>query len=412
MAAAVTLAWKGVPVTVFEASRSLGGRARRVEIEGTQLDNGQHILIGAYRETLELMRKVGVDPDEALLRLPLEIRYSDGFRLRAPRLPYPFNLAAAFLTANGLGLKDGMEAARFMQALAATSFVVAPDRPVAQWLDEHGQRGEIRARLWEPLCVSALNTPVETASAQVFARVLRDGLTGSREASDLLLARSDLGKLFPEPAAEFVRSRRGDVRLGAPVRALAMEGSELVVDAESAPFAAVIVACGPQHAASLLSCFPEAAPAAALISALEYEPIVTCYLKYPESVSLPSPMLGFRGGHAQWMFDRGQLDGQKGLIAAVISASGPHEALSREELAGALDAELRAALPALPAMKWSRVIAEKRATFSCRPSVARPEAKTAVPGLYLAGDYVASEYPGTLEAAVRSGIAAAALVDP
>ena len=407
MAAAVTLAGLGVPVTVFEASRNLGGRARRVDIEGIALDNGQHILIGAYRETLAIMRRVGVDPGRVLLRLPLELRYADGFRLRAPRLPYPLNLIAAFATARGLSVADGMAAARFMRALAADRFVVSPDRPVAQWLDEHGQRGELRARVWEPLCVSALNTPASTASAQVLARVLRDGLTGSREASDLLLARADLGAIFPVPAARFVEARGGEVRLGNAVRRLSREGASFFVDDSAEPFGALIVACGPQHAAALLSPFPELAATAAVTDALDYEPIVTCYLKYPESVALPSPMLGIHRGLAQWLFDRGRLDGQKGLIAAVISASGPHDELSKEELARRIAAELRSALPGLPPPDWSRVITEKRATFSCRPSLQRPAPRTAVSRLLLAGDYVASDYPGTLESAIRSGISAA-----
>src|SRR5467141_3395798 len=102
--AAVTLAERGVSVTVFEASRSLGGRARRVSIDGGDLDNGQHILIGAYRETLRMMRRVGADPDELLIRVPLELRFADGFHLRAPRLPYPINLLVALLGAKGLDL--------------------------------------------------------------------------------------------------------------------------------------------------------------------------------------------------------------------------------------------------------------------------------------------------------------------
>ncbi|TMH81248.1 MAG: phytoene dehydrogenase, partial [Betaproteobacteria bacterium] len=146
------------------------------------------------------------------------------------------------------------------------------------------------------------------------------------------------------------------------------------------------------------------------INAFAYEPIVTCYLKYPGSVSLPAPMLGISGGIAQWVFDRGRLGGPKGLLAAVISASGAHEELTKEELAARIGIELKAALGVLPSPQWSQVITEKRATFSCAPSLVRPEAFTAVRGLALAGDYVASEYPGTLEAAVRSGIAAARAV--
>ena len=409
LAAAVALAEQGVRVAVFEASRSLGGRARRVSIDGIDLDNGQHVLIGAYRETLRLMRKVGADPDELLLRLPLELRYADGFHLRAPRLPYPLNLLAALFGARTLAFPEALAAIRFLVSLRVRNFRVLPDCSVARLLDDHAQRGALRTRVWEPLCVSALNTPVERASAQVFVNVLRDGLTGARAASDLLIARTDLGRLFPEPAAEYVKARGGAVLLGTPVRRIAhVPGGFRLNDAEI--FSGVVIACGPHQAGQLLVQLSELDDALSAINAFAYEPIVTCYLQYPGSVSLPAPMLGFSGGIAQWVFDRGRLGGPKGLLAAVISASGAHEEFTKEELVSRIGIELKAALGELPSPQWSRVITEKRATFSCTPSLERPEAFTAVPGLALAGDYVASEYPGTLEAAVRSGIAAATAV--
>ena len=409
LAAAVTLAEHGVRATVFEASRSLGGRARRVSIDGVDLDNGQHVLIGAYRETLRLMRKVGADPDELLLRLPLELRYADGFHLRAPRLPYPLNLFVALLRAKGMPLAQAFSALRFMAALRARRFRVEPDRSVAQLLDEHRQAGTLRSHLWEPLCVSALNTPLGSASAQVFLNVLRDGLTGARDASDLLIARSDLGRVFPEPAAQYVRARGGEILLGTPVRRIERTpGGFRLNDMQT--FSGVVIACGPHQAGPLLVQLPEIGGALAAIDAFAYEPIVTCYLQYPESVLLPSPMLGFNGGMVQWVFDRGRLGGPKGLLAAVISASGAHQQLTKEELTARIEIELKAALGELPSLRWSQVITEKRATFSCTPALARPRVATAIPRLLLAGDYLAGEYPGTLEAAVLSGVAAASMV--
>ncbi len=406
LAAAVTLAERGVSVTVFEASRSLGGRARRVSIDGVDLDNGQHILIGAYRETLRIMRRVGADPDELLLRVPLELRFADGFHLRAPRLPYPLNLLFALLGAKGLDLAQSFSALRFMASLWVRKFRIAPDRSVARLLDDHKQSGLLRTHVWEPLCISALNTPVEHASAQVFVNVLRDGLTGAREASDLLIARTDLGRLFPEPAAEYVRARGGAIELGMPMRRIAhVPGGFRLNDTQM--FSCVVIACGPHQAGLLLVQLPELSDALSRISAFSYEPIVTCYLQYPESVSLPAPMLGFNGGIVQWAFDRGRLGGPKGLLATVISASGAHEELTKEELTARIGIELEAALGELPLPQWSQVITEKRATFSCTPALMRPHISTAIPDLVLAGDYVASEYPGTLEGAVHSGVQAA-----
>jgi predicted NAD/FAD-binding protein len=226
-----------------------------------------------------------------------------------------------------------------------------------------------------------------------------------RAASDLLIARTDLGRIFPEPAAEYVKTRGGAIELGVLVRRIARVPDGFRLDDREA-FSAVVIACGPHQAGPLLVQLPELADALSRIDAFGYEPIVTCYLQYPESVSLPSPMLGFNGGVLQWVFDRGRLGGPKGLLAAVISASGTHEILAKEALVSRIDGELRAALGPLPAPRWSQVITEKRATFSCRSGLTQPEGATPLPGLLLAGDYVASDYPGTLEAAVRSGVAA------
>jgi squalene-associated FAD-dependent desaturase len=407
LSAAVSLADHGIPVTVFEASRSLGGRARRVSVDGVDLDNGQHILIGAYRETLALMRKVGADPGKFFLRLPLELRFADGFHLRAPRLPYPLNLLAGLLGARGLSLAQGLAAVRFMARMRQRAFRVQPDCSVAVLLETNGQSGALRRYLWEPLCISALNTPPTEASAQVFANVLRDGLTGARENSDLLLPRTDLSRLFPEPAAAFITGHGGSIEMGVAVRRVTRDETAFRLYDRPQRFTHVVIACAPQHAAALLVEFPEFESQRRTIESLQYEPIFTCYLQYPDTVRVTSPMLGLTGPIGQWVFDRGQLSGRRGLLAVVMSASGNHENLPQQELAARIHAELKAALPKLPEPLWSRIIGEKRATFSCRPALERPAAATPVRGLFLAGDYTTSDYPGTLEAAVRSGIAAA-----
>jgi hydroxysqualene dehydroxylase len=409
MAAAVTLIEHGARVVVFEASRQLGGRARRVTVDGADLDNGQHILIGAYTETLRLMQVVGVDPQVALLRLPLELRTASGFHLKVAPLPAPLHLAVGLLGARGLGFADRLRAARFMHGLRTARFRLRQDDSVAALLATWEQSEVLRRLLWEPLCVSALNTPSDRASAQVFANVLRDTLGGARAASDLLLPRTDLGALFPEPAAAFIARRGGEVRPGTPVRSLNADADGIRLDVDPAPFARAIVACGPQHAAPLLKTDQRLSGVAQTIEALEHEPIYTVYLQFPEAVSLPFPMLGFTDGLLQWAFDRGALSGHRGLVAGVLSASGRHEALTHPDLATAIHAELAAGLPNLPAPRWTRVIAERRATFSCRPSLARPAIETPVRQVLLAGDYTASDYPATLESAVRSGVAAARL---
>jgi hydroxysqualene dehydroxylase len=388
MAAAVTLVLRGAQATVFESGPLPGGRARRVTTQGHTLDNGQHILVGAYASLFSLMRTVGV-PADAVLRLPLELRYADGFRFRALYLPAPFGLLGGLLLARGLPWRERTGAVRFLLALRRLGFRLAEDCSVSELLQRHAQHGRIGRYLWKPLCISALNTLPEAASANVFLAALRDTLAGETEASDLLLPRVDLSRLFPEPAMAWLRAKGAEVRCETTVRDLA---------ALKSAYDAVILAVGPHQLKVLLPEMPEA---------FEYQPIYTCYLQYSPRTRLPFPMLGLADGLVQWVFDRGALTGEKGLLAAVISAQGDHQQMEQDELAATCHREIAAALPGLGAPQWSRVIAEKRATIAVPPGLKRPSVDTGMPGVFLAGDYADPEYPPTLEAAARSGVRAA-----
>jgi squalene-associated FAD-dependent desaturase len=388
MAAAVTLAARGGEVTLLESAAVPGGRARRVTTQGHTLDNGQHILIGAYATLFSLMRMVGV-PADAVLRMPLELRYADGFRFRALYLPAPFGLLGGLLLARGLPWRERVGAVRFMLAMRRRGFRLAEDCSVCALLERHAQAGRIGHYLWKPLCVSALNTLPESASANVFLAALRDTLGDEAEASDLILPRVDLSRLFPEPAMAWLQSKGAAVRCESTVRDLRRLRSE---------HEAVIVAVGPHQLKALL---PELAPEFA------YQPITTCYLQYEARTRLPFPMLGLAEGLVQWVFDRGRLTGEKGLLAAVISAQGDHQQMTQDELARACHRELAAALGDFPEPQWTRVIAEKRATIAVAPGLRRPAIETPLPGVFLAGDYTDPEYPPTLEAAARSGVRAA-----
>ena len=407
LAAAVELAAAGIPVAVFEAARTLGGRARGVEIEGIPLDNGQHILSGAYRETLRLMKKVGAAPQRLLRRQSLLLEYPGEFRLAAPRLPAPLHLAAALLCAKGFSWSDKWAAIRFMQTLKARQFRLARDLPLAELLTAEQQPQRVRRYLWEPLCVAALNTPAEYASSQIFANVLRDSLASARADSDLLLPLTDLSQLFPQAAEQFIDAHGGTIKRGIRVERLRCEDAQFRLNAEESKFSQVILAVAPYHLAAFAAELPALAEAAAQVAAFAYEPIVTAYLAYPESVRLPQPMLGHADGNLQWLFDRGQLGGPAGLLAAVISARGRHQDLPPDALAAKLHEEIARMLPNLPEPRWSRVIVEKRATFACTPGLARPAMQTPMAGLLLAGDYVTGDYPATIESAVRSGVVAA-----
>lgn len=425
-AAAVELARQGCSVTLFESARSLGGRARGVEVRGLDLDNGQHILLGAYKESLRLMRLVAVDDKAAFLRLPVQMRYppgGDGMDFVAPRLPAPLHLAIALLRAKGLARADKLALARMNSAGKWMGWQLDNDCSVSELLDRFDQTDRLIRLMWRPLCIAALNTPPERASANVFLAVLRDSLGARRRAaSDMLLPRLAMGALFPEPAAAWLESQGHTVCLGVKVTAIARDGDSWRVNTgdETAGecFDAVVLATPAAQSAALLASFSETAELTAQLSAFTHEPIATCYLQYAPGTRLELPFYALLDDPAakrwgQFVFDRAQLDAsQDGLLAVVVSAAGDAAALPREELAQAIAKQLALDLsrPELASPAWNQLITEKRATFSCTPDLVRPGNITALPGLVLAGDYTASDYPATLETAIRSGQAAATAI--
>lgn len=414
MAAAAELASRGIKVTVFESAKQLGGRARGVLHNDTQLDNGQHLLLGCYRETLRLIELVGGDIEKDFLCLPLQLDLHGQFSLKAPRLPAPLHLLVALLNAQGLTWAERMKAAGFMLKLQGMKFQLEQDKTVKELLIEFGQDADLTLKLWEPLCIAALNTPIHKASAQVLLNVLRDALNRKRADSDMLLPRIDFTALFPQRAANYVALHGGKVHLSCGVESIVPQhdGFELVTAEGTHPFSHIICAAPPSVAAKLLRPISEMNKTVSQIDALEQQPIYTVYLQYPENVRLPHPMIGLHQRFSQWLFDKGQIAAQHGLLAAVISAEGIHQELSQDELAEKVIAELRDEFGIVVRPDWFKVIAEKRATFCCSPNLDRPAQRTAIPNLLMAGDYTDGDYPATLEGAVLSGLRCAELCLP
>ncbi|MDR6767564.1 squalene-associated FAD-dependent desaturase [Acidovorax delafieldii] len=423
MAAAIAHRQAGRQVTVFEAARTVGGRARAVPgalPDGTAatLDNGQHILIGAYTESLRLMRLVGVDPTTALLRLPLTLQFPDGQGLQLPDLAPPLDALLGIVRAKGWGWQDKVALLRTATAWQLRGFRCAPHTSVADLCAPLTPR--LMAEFIEPLCVSALNTPAREASGQVFLRVLQDSLFSGRGGSNLLLPRTDLGALFPEAAMRWLVQQGGQVVTGQRIQRLvplpsgrwqlagtggAAQGSE-ATDA----FDHITLACPSWEAARLVDGLATAAGLAAAArwsataGALRFEAITTVYA-HASGARLPLPMLALRNTAehpAQFVFDRGQLDGHQGLLAFVMSASDGDRALIEQQVLQQAAAQL-----GLPGLRPVQTVVEKRATFACTPGLQRP-AMQVLPGLTACGDYVDGPYPATLEGAVLSGTAVAA----
>ncbi len=423
-AAAVTLASAGKPVTLFEQAKTLGGRARRVVQDGIALDNGQHVLLGAYAQTLALLRAVHEPEAAARLfhRLPLTLRpfgarRHRAFELTAWNVPAPLHLAFGVLSARGLSWRERVDLIAGFRNLGSAGTSQGADESVTKRFAASSQRAF--AEVWKPLCLAALNTPPERASARTFARVLRSAFGGTMRDSDLLVPAVDLSVCFPDAAARFIATHAGAVRCGVAVRGIGRTGESvtLKVGTRVEAFAAAVVAVGPHQLAATVGDAGVVEDAwgipLAEVARFAYESITTIYLGFAGRVHFAVPMLRLDDAPGQWAFERSSAlrsdapPRTASMIAVVISASGPHDALDQATLAANVESQLRRLAPDLPPVTFARVIAERRATYACTPELARPVGRRVARGIYLAGDYTDPEFPATLEAATRSGVAAA-----
>ena len=362
------------------------------------IDGEQHILIGAYCETLALMRLLGVDIDQALQRLPLTLIKPDGLGLELTATSSPAAFCAAVLRHHTWSWASKLGLLLTSTGWALQGFRCTPGLTVAALT--HRLPMPVRRDLIDPLCVAALNTPAASASAQVFLRVLRDALIGGTGSADLLLPRQSLDDLLPGPASRWLKAHGADIRLRQRVTRLSL--TEAGWEVLGQRYEHVVMACTAREAARLaLDHQPEWARSA---QGLPHEAITTVYLE-AAGARLSAAMVFLPEGPAQFAFDHGALGMTPGRLAFVISAAADYQDLTRDQLGQSV---LHQAATQFPPGTWLMpprvvgVVTERRATFRCEPGLDRPPAKVA-PGLWAAGDYVAGPYPATLEGAVRSG---------
>ncbi|MGM9485745.1 hydroxysqualene dehydroxylase HpnE [Ideonella sp. YS5] len=404
LAAAVRATEHGHRVTLMEMAAHLGGRARSVEHSGRSLDNGQHILVGAYRDTLALMRQVGVDTDAVLYRQPLAIVYPEGDGLRLPSGAPVTAFVRGVLGWTALPWRDRIGLLALALRWRLNGFRCSPSMTVAQLARDCPARAY--GELIEPLCVAALNTPAGQASGQVLLTVMRDALFGARGAADLLLPRAPLDDLLPRAAARWLQDRGAQVVCGQRVMRLQATESCVLVDEQA--FDQAIVAASASEAARLLA--PAAPDWSRDVAAIRYQPIITAWVEAPQA-RWARPMMALRADAwrpAQFAFDLGALGGPAGLFALVVSGAAAWVEAGTDATRTALLQQWAQAFPAREhgPVRWVASRTEKRATFACSPDLKRSPAAVH-PRVRVAGDHVEGPYPATLEGAVRSGLAAA-----
>lgn len=414
LSAAIHLTQSGHEVTLLEAARQPGGRARMVMFDDLPVDNGQHILLGAYSNILELLSIIGLDESFVLSRKPLSLHVKGAethVSLNAPALPAPLHLLIAFIRAQGLGTGD--KVATMLNWLRLINADSRQDMTVTELLHCTGQPERVCHYLWNPLCIAALNTAPEIASARLFQNVLRDSFMRRRADSDMLLPRYDMGRLFPQPASDWLKQKGVNIRFQERVNQLTIQDGAITgikTSHQEMATDCVVLATNPWQTAELLQ-DDAVADICQHLQQIEYEPISTVYLRFPRSLRLQPAMLGLADSTTQWLFDR-RITSHPKILAAVISAAGEHASMDKAALIEQVMQDVRQYTDINMEPEASLVIREKRATFSATPATERlrPDNMTPIKGLYLAGDYTQTGYPATLEGAVISGKLASQLI--
>ena len=429
LAAACALAEEGFATTLFERRPVLGGRASSFtfsqafrgetptrDTDGL-VDNSQHILMRCCTNLLAFYARVGV-ADRVRFRPDLAFLDRAGrvSRLAASPLPAPLHLLPSFARLKFLGVRDKIAVARAFVAMLRERDTPA-DETFAQWMGRHGQTPHAIEGFWRPVVVSALNEEAERVAATAALTVFRDGFLRHRDAYVMGIPALPLGEMHGPPALAYLQARGGRVVAGTPVREILVgdgkaRGVRLADD--SIVTADWYICAVPFHALGRL--LPAGGAGRPAAPALECSPITAVHLWFDRPVTtLDSAALVDRDMH--WMFNKGAHFGEEmgTHLSLVVSASRDLLRRSRREILDLALADVCEAFPAAREAEVVRAIVTKdlHATFSQLPGsdALRPAQKTALPNLFLAGDWTRTGWPSTMEGAVRSGnLAAEALL--
>jgi squalene-associated FAD-dependent desaturase len=436
LSAAVRLARYGARVLVLEARSRLGGRASTfVDREsGVAVDNGQHVLMGCYRETLAFLRDIDAIDRVRMqprLRVPMIDRDGTLSKLDCPSFPPPLHLLTGIWDWRALDWRDRMAVLRLIGPLRLAArqvraeehgkqpprrIAASPGETVESWLVRNGQTPRLRELLWEPLALAALNQPPTHAAAPVFTRVLGEIFGSGDGASSIVLPAVPLDDLYVAPACRFLEERGCEIRTSATaVISLDADGVVAVRSGgQRWPVEAVISAV-PWFAIGELfeGNARELQPLLARARSMTSSPIVTVNLWFDRTV-LDEPFVGLPGRAMQWAFEQPEsASGAASRVSLVSSGATPLVNRTNADLMALAHEELRDALPRTREATLVRglVVREPRATFSLAPGEPeRPGTLPPVRGLYLAGDWIQTGLPATIESAVRSGHRAAEAV--
>jgi zeta-carotene desaturase len=426
LAAAVRLASRGAGVVLCEQAPRLGGRCYSFIDPGTGdiVDNGQHILLGAYHHLLEYLDTIG---SRGFLRihpptLPLHHPEKGFASFSIPAVPRPFDLPAGMLKFTLLTLGERKRLLGVGLALRKWSRTAEEHLSaltVEQWLTRLGQSRRAMECLWNPISISVMNESPEKASALLFARTLRAAFLGRKSDSAILLPTVGQTELYVSGAIRYLGERNARIMENTEVASLEVRNSALshvvLKDGRRLDAGCVIAAVPYYSLERIIPANLRAEQAFRGLGRLDSSPIVSLHLWFDREF-METDFLGLIARRIQWVFNRRRITGGEGkmpgYLSAVISGAGRFVDLPREKLVSIALEDLREVYPGMGNLLSSVVIKEKRATFSptCEAEEWRPPSHTPVRNLFLAGDWTDTGLPATIEGAVQSGWKAADLI--
>jgi squalene-associated FAD-dependent desaturase len=417
LAAGVELASRGIRVTILEQKPAPGGRAYsfRDGVIGDTIDNGQHVLIAGYERTLHFLDTIGTRNLLHIQSSPtLQFHHPQkGFRrLQLPLLPVPFNFLVGVLSSSLFSITDRLRILKAGFSLRRLDNVREDHlarSTIEEWLRSVGQTDECIRSFWEPLAVSIMNEQIRKASALVFVRALRQAFLGGPRHAALAIPSVGLSQLFVDGAKQYIALRGGEIRCNTDVVGVVMENGVVrgvKIRGSTALNCDAAILAVPHH--KLQTILPdELKEKYQPLEKIDSAPIVSIHLWF-EKEFMVHESVGLIGRRIQWLFNRRMINKEKGKgahVSAVISGAHDFVDLSKDELVKIAMDDMRSVYGGIEEEpRHAVVIREKSATYASSPEVEplRPSCETAVPNLFLAGDWTATGYPATIEGAIIS----------
>ncbi len=419
LSAATELSSAGYLVTLAEQRRFLGGRAYSFldRKTGLDLDNGQHILMGCYKNTLKFLEKIGVT-DKLYIQKNLHVDFLDingnSSKLDCLPLPAPLHIASGILLFNALPLTDRLRMLRVAGGIrSGNSKSLEEDCTVSEWLNSLGQPKEAQDTLWNIITLATLNENPDKASAGLFKTVLKQAFFTNRLGSRIILPAAPLSRLYVDAAENFIRQRAGTIEKGCIASEIMLKDNAVTgIRLQDGRVLQGDYYISAVPYGSLQRIFPDKI----FLPPFSASPIISIHLVFNDPIT-DYKFAALLNSPIQWIFNKEKIyrdSAYRGLLSIVISGAHLYIDVPSEKLVDLALGELKKVLPGTHSAKllYSKVIKERAATFSPVPGVNlnRPSQKTPIQNLFLAGDWTDTGLPATIEGAVISGYQCARLI--